>query len=67
MFLKTISNQNNLLAPLNLTKHVKSAYHLAELMFLSLSQDSLVKKYLEKEANKEVRVTGKINSDMLES
>lgn len=57
----TINNQTNLYSPLIMTKHISSASYLAELMYLDLPDDNLIKQVVDEVANKPAKVTGFIN------
>lgn len=62
-FINTINNQTNLYTPLVSTKHIQSAIHLAELMYLDLPDNSLVKLLINEVRDRSVKITGFINTD----
>lgn len=75
-FLKIMNNQapganyvwntnptDNLYTDLVFTKQIEKSMHLAETIILDLPQDNLVKKFIQENTNKHVKVTGFINKD----
>lgn len=61
-FLSNIYVQTNLYTNLVYTKHIDKAMHLAEIMYLDLSDNSLIKSFISETINKQISVTGFINS-----
>lgn len=62
-FFNTINTQSNLYTSLISTKQILSAIHLAELMFLDLPIDSLVKLFIDRVKDRPVKITGLINTN----
>jgi hypothetical protein len=61
--INTINNQTNLYASLVNTKQIEKALYLAELMYLDLPDNSLIKQLINEVRNKSVKITGSINSN----
>lgn len=62
-FLNNINTQTNLYTNLVYTKHIEKAMHLAEIMYLNLPDNNLIKSFILKTTNKSIKVTGFINSN----
>jgi hypothetical protein len=62
-FLNNINAQTNLYNELVATKHIEKAMHLAEIMYLDLPENNLVKNFILEKTNKPVKITGFINSN----
>jgi len=62
-FLNTINTQLDLYTPLVMTKHISSAIHLAELMYLDLPEKSLIKLFIDEVKDQPAKITGFVNSN----